>query len=136
MSERILIITDDGSFTSRRRMLEERGFAVKVARNADDGYQQLIESQFDLAIVNIERASIGVDLIKRIRSSPSLTRLFVLTIAQWGSGQPTVALAQGTDGFERKPIEDERLIMAVERLLRPNMVMTAKASSATGEFDE
>lgn len=136
MSDRILIISDDVSRASLEHALVERGFDVSMADNPSDGYQRLIESRFKLAVVNLERAASGLDLIKRIRSNAALNRLFVLTIAEWGSGQPTVALAHGADGFEPTPIEGERLVVAVEKLLRPNMVMTAKASATRADLEE
>jgi DNA-binding NarL/FixJ family response regulator len=87
-------------------------------------------------IVNLNIPTIGIGLIKRIRSNPALRHQMVLTIAEWGTGQPMIALAQGADGFEPKPIDAGRLVTAVERLLHPNMVMTATASGTNAEAEE
>jgi len=59
-----------------------------------------------------------------------------LTVAQWGTGQATIALAQGADAFEPKPVEADRLVDAIERLLRPGMVMTARASATNGDLEQ
>src|SRR2546425_10237590 len=136
MNERILIISDGEPNASLQRALDEHGFTVSVAEDADDGYERLSQLQFDLVIVNLNQPISGVGLIKRIRSNLALRRLMVLTIAEWGTGQPTVALAQGADSFEPAPVDTRRLVTAVEKLLRPNMVMTAIASAANGEFEE
>ena len=136
MYERILIISDGEPNASLQRALNEHGFTVSVAEDADDGYERLSQLQFDLVIVNLNQPISGVGLIKRIRSNLALRRLMVLTIAEWGTGQPTVALAQGADSFEPAPVDTRRLVTAVEKLLRPNMVMTATASAATGESEE
>ena len=136
MNERILIISDDETNASLQRPLDEHGFTVTLAQNADDGYQRLSQLQFDLVIVNLHNPITGVGLIKRIRSNLALNRLMVLTIAEWGTGQPTIVLAQGADGFEPSPIDADRLVTAVEKLLRPNMVMTAAASAAKAESEE
>ena len=136
MNERILIISDDEPDASLQRTLDEGGFTVTVTQNADDGYQLLGQLQFDLVIVNLHHPITGVGLIKRIRSNLALCRLMVLTIAEWGTGQPTIALAQGADGFEPSPIDAGRLVTAVEKLLRPNMVMTATASATNAESEE
>ena len=136
MAERILIIADDDDPNrSLSAPLEERGFEVVISESANDGYRQLIESRFDLVIINLDRPITGVSLVKRIRLNSKLNRLIVLTIAEWGSGQPTLALAQGADAFEPKPTSADRLIGAVEKLLRPSMAMTANAS-ADGEVEE
>ena len=136
MNERILIISDDETNASLQRPLDEHGFTVTLAQNADDGYRRLSQLQFDLVIVNLHHPITGVGLIKRIRSNLALRRLMVLTIAEWGTGQPTMALAQGVDGFEPSPIDADRLLTAVEKLLRPNMVMTAAASATKAESEE
>ena len=136
MNERILIISDEERNGSLQQALDGHGFAVTIAEDADDGYRRLIQSPFDLVIIDLDRPITGVSLIKRIKSNATLRRLFVLTIAEWGSGQPTFALAQGADSFEPAPISAERLVNAVEKLLRPNMVMTAKASATNGEREE
>src|SRR5207253_2802221 len=135
MYERILIISDGEPNASLQRALDEHGFTVSVAEDADDGYERLSRLQFDLVIVNLNQPISGVGLIKRIRSNLALRRLMVLTIAEWGTGQPTVALAQGADSFEPAPVDTRRLGTAAEKLLRPNMLMTAIASDANGEVD-
>ena len=136
MKQRILIISDDRTSESLRRALDEMGFEVKLRENADDGYRQLVATRFHLVLVNLDRAITGANLIKRIRANPSLSQLRVMTIAEWGTGQATIALAQGADAFEPKPVEVGRLAEAVERLLRPIMVKTARASALNGDLEE
>ena len=136
MNERILIIFDEERNGSFQQALDGHGFDVTIAENANDGYQRLIQSPFDLVIIDLDRPITGVSLIKRIKSNATLRRLLVLTIAEWGSGQPTIALAQGADSFEPSPISAERLVNAVEKLLRPSLVMTAKASATSREIEE
>jgi DNA-binding response OmpR family regulator len=136
MKQRILIISDDRTGESLRRVLDGRGFEVTLTEAAEDGYRQLVEGRFHLALVYLERAITGAGLIKRIRANPKLNQVRVMTIAEWGTGQATIALAQGADAFEPKPIEAGRLAEAVENLLRPNMVMTARASSTNGDLEE
>ena len=136
MKQRILIISDDRTSESLRRVLDEIGFEVTLTENAEDGYRQLVEARFHLALVNLDRAVTGAGLIKRIRANPKLNQLRVMTIAEWGTGQATIALAQGADAFEPKPIEADRLAEAVKNLLRPNMVMTARASATNGDLEE
>lgn len=136
MKQRILIISDDRTSESLRRALDEKGFEVTLTGNADDGYRQIVDARFHLVLVNLDRAITGAGLIKRIRANPKLTQLRVMTIAEWGTGQATIALAQGADAFEPKPIEAGRLVDAIERLFLPNMVMTARASATDGDLEE
>ena len=136
MKERILIISDDPTSESLRGSLKERGFGATLAENPDDGYRQIVEARFDLVVVNLDKAITGAGLIKRIRANPGLVELQVLTIAEWGTGQATIALAQGANAFEPKAVEANRLVDVIERLLRPAMVMTARASAMNGELEE
>lgn len=136
MKQRILIISDDQTSESLRRGLEGMGFEVTLTENADDGYRQLVATPFEMVLVNLDRATTGAGLIKRIRTNPDLGQLRVMTIAEWGTGQATIALAQGADAFEPKPIEAGRLAEAVKRLLRPIRVMRARASATNGDLEE
>lgn len=136
MKQRILIISDDQTSESLRCALDEMGFEVALTENADDGYRQLVATPFHMVLVNLDKAITGAGLIKRIRTNPDLGELRVMTIAEWGTGQATIALTQGSDAFEPKPIEAGRLAEAVERLLRPIRVMTARASATNGDLED
>src|SRR3954468_6673940 len=114
MTQRILIISDDEPNVLLRESLDHRGFDVTTAADANNGYQHLLETKFDLVIVNLARPISGADLIKRIRSNRAMNQLKVLTIAKWGTGHATLALSQGADGFEPKPIRSEQVIERVE----------------------
>lgn len=122
MKQRILIISDDRTSESLRRALDGRGFDVKLTDDANDGYRQIRDATFDLVLVNLDSAITGAGLIKRIRSNSNLDEMRIMTVAEWGTGQATMALAQGVDSFEPKPVEAGRLVEAVERLLQSRAV--------------
>lgn len=121
MDERILIVADEDSDLWMREALAPHGFLVVTTDDANRGYEQLRESQFDLVIVNLAEATEGLNLVKRIRTNPELQRIAVLSIAEWGTGQATMALTKGADGFEPRPLNSERLLAAVRKLLQPNL---------------
>ena len=135
MKQRILIISDERTSESLPRALEERGFEVTLTENANEGYRQILEARFDLVLINLDRAITGAGLIKRIRSNGHLSQLRVMTVAEWGTGQATMALAQGVDAFEPKPVEARRLIEAIERLLQP-VAMTAWTSTTKRDLED
>lgn len=134
MMQRILIISDDAEKEFLRRSLVEHGLIATVAEDTDAGCGLLAELHFDLVLASLSDASAGVDLIRRIRSNAKIRKLPILAVAEWGTGQATVALSEGADSFERKPIDADRLFAAVEELLRPRLAMSAKASN--GESDD
>jgi DNA-binding response OmpR family regulator len=132
-SQQILIFSDGPLDEFTRVALEERGFGVTVARDAEKAYGQLLGSPCDLVIVDVARAEKGVELIKRLRATPKLSRTAVLTIATWGTGQATLALTEGADAFEAKPLTPDRLIAAVERLLSLRAARAAVAANVSLE---
>jgi DNA-binding response OmpR family regulator len=132
MGERILIVSDEQRNASIREPFAQDGFAVTFT-DERKGYGQLLESKFDLVIVNLSDATRGLGLIKQIRANRELREVLILTVAEWGTGQGTMALTEGADGFEPGPLDGQRLLTAVTRLLRPNLTMTARASTVKRE---
>jgi|SRR5262252_1702439 len=118
MTQQILIISDDKANDALQRALEARAFGTTLVADADEGDRQLFRTKFDLVLVDLAQASAGADLIKRVRSNPELATLKVLTVAEWGTGQGCLALSRGADAFEAKPVNCERLVTAIENLLR------------------
>ena len=127
--QQILIVSDHTPEESARATLEQRGFAVTLAPDLGSAYGQLLESAFDLVIVDVAHAPDGVEFVRRLRATPNLNQTFVLTLADWGTGQTTLALTAGADACEPKPIEATRLVAAVERLLRQRVAKTAAATN-------
>jgi len=126
--QQILVFADGALDEFPSCALEQRGFGVTVADDAERAYGQLLGSSFDLVIVDVQGAQKGVEFVKRLRATPKLSRTRVLTIAAWGTGQATLALTEGADAFEAKPLNPDRLIMAVERLLLSKAAVAANAS--------
>ena len=106
-----------------RAAVEARGFDVTVAHDHEGAHRQMIESRFDLVVIDIGERSRDVAFIQRLRVTPKLSEIFVLALGEWGTGQPTLALSQGADAYEPKPVNTERLIAAVERMLRRHLTV-------------
>ncbi len=127
--QQILFVSDDALHEFTRASLEQRGFAVTVAHDLEGAYSQLLDSSFDLVMVDVAHAENGIEFVKRLRATPKLSKTFVLTVADWGTGQATLALTEGADAFEPKPISTDGLIASVERLLRQRVARTATATN-------
>jgi DNA-binding NtrC family response regulator len=135
MMQRILFVSDVTIDQSLRSALEERRFELAESDSRRD-LNELTIGSCDLLIIDVRAATQAIELLKKVRSATTLRKVLTLVIAEWGTGQPTLALSEGADAFEPAPIDAPRLVAAVEKLLRPRMVMTAKASTAEGESDE
>lgn len=131
MKRRILIVSDGALNAATSAALTERGFELTVAENADAGYERLTPGHFELVVVDLNDPIESAGIVKWIRADGNFQQMPILTIAEWGTGAGTMALAQGADGFEAAPIEIECLMAAIERLL-PKLVLRAKAGGPNG----
>lgn len=122
-SQRILIVSDDAQFDFMRVAVEARGFEVMVAHDHQSASRRLAESPFDLVVIDLTGAARDINFIRRLRKAPKFSRSFVLALGEWGTGQPTLALAQGADAYEPKPVNAEHLVQSVERLLRRRLAV-------------
>jgi DNA-binding response OmpR family regulator len=132
---RILFVSDRTD-DFLRHGLEKNGFRVTTAPNGEAGYQQLMRSTFALVVLDLPTAIADVDFIKRVRADPKFADVLILTIAKWGTGHATTALAQGSDVFEPKPIEATRLLGAVQRLLNGEYPKSSSESRESGKPDK
>jgi CheY-like chemotaxis protein len=133
--QRILFVSDGMIDQSLRTALEERRFEMAES-NSSEALTQLTDGSFDLLIINHRDVTEAIRLLKHVRASASFRNLLTLVIAEWGKGQPMLALSEGVEAFEPAPIDAPRLVAAVEKLLRPRMVMTVAASGTDGESNE
>ena len=120
---RILIVSAGAQFDFMRAAFEARGFEVTVMHDHEGAYRCLLDSSFDLVVIDVAQAPRDIEFIQRLRVTPKLSKIFVLALGEWGTGQPTLALSQGADGYEAKPVNTERLIAAVERMLYPELAV-------------
>jgi len=117
-SQRILIVSDNADFP--RVAIEQRGFAVTIANDCDMAFEKLLAASFDLVAVDFSPALDGIEFIKRVRATPQLTGILILIMAEWGTGEPTLALSAGADAYEPNEttsMNPDRLITSIERLL-------------------
>jgi DNA-binding response OmpR family regulator len=117
-SQRILILSNSADFP--RAELEQRQLGVTVAKDCATAFEVLLGSPFDLMVVAFAPAREGIEFIKRVRNTPQLTGILILIVAEWGTGEPTLAMSAGADAFEPgagRSIDPNRLITSIERLL-------------------
>jgi len=82
-ARRILIVED--SLTVReleRQLLESLGYAVEVAVDGKDGWNQLVMGQYDLLITDIDMPRMnGIELIRAVRADARLAKLPIIVIS-------------------------------------------------------
>ena len=125
-ANRILIVAGrDEQQGPSHQALEHQEFEIVDAPDFTEAYTSLLDSDFDLIVIESARPALaGIEFIKRVRATPQLTGTLILVLAEWGTGEPTLALSAGADAYEPnegKPIDPGRLITSIERLLGRQM---------------
>ncbi len=126
---RIIFVSDSAADQSLVDALGQNGFDVSFTATSVDASPGLFGLPPDLLVLDISDVPHALAFLKTVRTSSHLKQTPVLVIAEWGSGQPTLALANGADAIEPKPIGAQRMLAAVTRLLQSKMVLTASAGT-------
>jgi DNA-binding response OmpR family regulator len=119
---RILLVADRAdAIGATQQALARQGFEIAVARNFHEAYDRLLDSIFELIVIETtEPVRASIEFIRRVRAAPQLTGILILIVAEWGTGAPTLALSAGADAYEPnegRPIDPIRLVTSIERLL-------------------
>ena len=118
-AQRVLIVDDDGEIVeSVRYALEQRGYAVLVARDGNQGLAMAEREDPDLVILDMmmPKRSGFLVLEKLRRTRPVPLRVIMIT-ANEGSRHKAYAEMLGVDDYIRKPFAMDRLMDSVDRLL-------------------
>lgn len=115
---RALLVDDNrNGLTARKALLEEQGFLITTATNAEEGLETLSKGEFDLMITDFKMPKMdGIELIRRVKSlQPDLPVILLsgyvesLGFDEQSTGADIV-IAKGTN-------EISHLLRAATRLL-------------------
>jgi DNA-binding response OmpR family regulator len=139
-SRRVLLLSSELPDVNIGQALERRGFELRWSDDFRIVWQALIETDFSLVVMDlgtVEQLSNGsesvndaIGLINRLRQSEALKATPVLVLGEWGTGGPSLALANGADAYERTPIQAERLVASIARLLAEPRLAGAAAGAS------
>ena len=126
MTRRILIVTADDNERAAIRQGLEPHFEILDAADFDRAYAGLHASRIDLVLIKgAGSPQDGFEFIKRVRATARLTDTLIMVWAEWGAGEPTLALSAGANAYEpasgSNPIDLNRLHSSIERLLGPKV---------------
>ena len=115
----ILVIEDDDDQRELMRMtLARRGYSVSTVEDGIRGYDQALTTAFDLIVTDINMPGAdGIHVVRRVRDTPEIAKTPILVTTGYGTGKALFSLAEGADGYERKPLNPESLVASVKRLL-------------------
>jgi two-component system chemotaxis response regulator CheY len=118
---RILIVEDSPTmrqllvFAMRRR----KDVEVVEAQDGMDGLRKLSEGDFSLALVDISMPVMdGLKLIQMIRADATMQQLPIAVVTTEGAKEDRErALALGANAYLTKPVQAQRVLETVEKLL-------------------
>jgi len=118
-SAKILIIDDDESIRrTLSSVLEEKGYVVDTARNAEEALKKSGDFYYNLAIIDIRLPDIeGIDLLNKLQEiSPEMIKIIL-------TGYPSLqnavkAVNRGANGYLVKPTDLDDLHKMIEKHLK------------------
>lgn len=120
MQERphILVVDDDTRLRALlQRYLQENGFAVSVAKDAENARMFLKQYRFDLLIVDVMMPNeTGIEFLQKLRRESQIPAIILTAM---GETQDRInGLESGADDYLAKPFEPKELVLRINNILR------------------
>lgn len=135
---RILVVEDEKKLASFiKRGLKEKGYAVDVASNGNDGLFQASEIPYDLVILDVMLpGKDGIFICRQLRKKNINTPILMLT-ARDDVEDKVSGLDAGADDYLTKPFEFVEFLARVRALIRRKSQATSnKIKIADLELDQ
>jgi DNA-binding NarL/FixJ family response regulator len=135
MAGRLLLVDDEpGLRQAVQAYLEDSGFTVEVASNAQDGWEQIQQGAPDLVITDIMMPQVdGYQFLKQLREDPRYETLPVVFLTARGMTSDRIqGYNSGCDAYLSKPFDPDELVAIVSGLLARRETMT-KSIAGDGE---
>jgi chemosensory pili system protein ChpA (sensor histidine kinase/response regulator) len=119
--ERVVVVADD-SISVRKfvgRMLEKNGYRVILASDGLEAAELIAQHGCHLVITDLEMPRMtGYELMVQLRQSPSTRRIPVMVVtSRAGAKHRDRAMKEGAAAFLTKPVQEDQLTDAVEKLI-------------------
>ena len=114
----ILVIDDDTRLRALlQRYLQENGFAVSAAKDAENARMFLRQYQFNLLIVDVMMpGKSGIEFLQKLRRDSNVPAI-ILT-AMGDTPDRIAGLEAGADDYLPKPFEPKELVLRINNILR------------------
>jgi len=143
MAANILLVDDEpGLREAVKAYLEDSGYVVQVAANANEGWQLLEQFLPDLLISDVMMPQVnGYEFLKKVRADQRFINLPVIFLTARGMTSDRIAGYQaGCDAYLPKPFDPDELVAIAENLLQrrlsANPNSTAELNDLAGQIAE
>lgn len=136
MAGQVLLVDDEpGLREAVQAYLEDSGFAVDVAGNAQEGWQLLQQKLPDLVISDVMMPQVdGYQFLKQMREDARFKSLPVVFLTARGMTSDRIQGYQaGCDAYLPKPFDPDELVAIVENLLERR---TSRTGAEDGEIPD
>ncbi|WAS06022.1 response regulator transcription factor [Gloeomargaritales cyanobacterium VI4D9] len=121
MAHHILLVDDEpGLRQAVQAYLEDSGFTVTTAANAQVAWELLQQQKPDLVVSDVMMPQVsGYQFLKQLRDDPRFQHLPVVFLTARGMTKDRIAgFRAGVDGYIAKPFDPDELVAVIENLLR------------------
>jgi two-component system, cell cycle response regulator DivK len=110
---------DDNVYMLKMRLELLDGYEVLAAEDGEKGCEMAASERPDLILMDLEMPVIdGWEATRRLKGNPQTRDIPIIALSAHAlAGAREKALAAGCDEFDTKPIEFDRLVSTIQRLL-------------------
>jgi CheY-like chemotaxis protein len=110
---------DDNVYMLKMRLELLGDFEVVTAENGERGCEMALAERPDIILMDLEMPVVdGWEATRRLKSNPQTHDIPVIAFSAHAlAGEREKALAVGCDEFDTKPIEFDRLVATIRRVL-------------------
>jgi CheY-like chemotaxis protein len=110
---------DDNVYMLKMRLELLGDFEVLTAEDGEKGCEMAAAEQPDIILMDLEMPVVdGWEATRRLRENPQTCDIPIIALSAHAlAGERQKAIAAGCDEFDTKPIEFDRLVATVQRVL-------------------
>ena len=111
--------SEDNVYMLKMRLELLDNFEVVVAENGEKGCAMALSERPDIILMDLEMPVVdGWEATRRLKADPQTRDIPVIALSAHAlAGSREKALAAGCDEFDTKPVEFDRLVATMRRLL-------------------
>ena len=119
MKERILIVEDEKTaLQALSLLLADEGYEILKAQTGEEGLRTTLQQEPDLVLLDIRLPDLdGLTVLQKLRAGRSDSAVIVMT-AETTSSNAIRSTQYGAFDYISKPINDEHLILLIQRALQ------------------